>query len=191
MKNALIAILLSGAAVVACNAQQDADKIEAKSGTEISVDANSDANSDGRADIGDDGGVNIRANMESGEVQLKLPGGLEGTVKIPGGLESESQFDLDGVGRYPGSRLTTVNVVGTRRDGEGSGQVVLGFTAPGTAGQVADWYQKALAAKGRTPSRSANTLTSQTADGDRMVIAVQDGPTGIARGRITITDKKG
>jgi hypothetical protein len=56
---------------------------------------------------------------------------------------------------------------------------------------VANWYAKALADKGRPPSRSGNTLTGTTEDGDRMVIAVEDGDTGVARGRITISDRKG
>lgn len=181
MKNALLAILLCGVAVVACNSEREA--VEDKSPPRISASENT-----GLPASSDDAGVNIRADMESGEVALKLPGGLEGKVKIPKGLESESQFDLDGVGRYPGSKLVTVNVTGTARDGAGSGQVVLGFSAPGTAGQVADWYQKALAEKDRAPVRTGNSITSTTEDGDRMVIAVEDGPGGVARGRITITD---
>lgn len=181
MKNALLAILLCGVAVVACNSEREA--VEDKSAPQISI-----SEADRLPASSDDAGVNIRADMESGEVALKLPGGLEGKVKIPKGLESESQFDLDGVGRYPGSKLVTVNVKGTAGDGAGSGQVVLGFSAPGTAGQVADWYQKALADKDRAAVRTGNSISSTTKDGDRMVIAVEDGAGGVARGRITITD---
>jgi hypothetical protein len=95
------------------------------------------------------------------------------------------------VGRYPGAKLTSVNVQASGKNGDGRGQVLLGFSAPGTATHVANWYAKALADKGRTPSRSGNTLTGTTEDGDRMVIAVEDGNTGVARGRITISDRKG
>ena len=135
--------------------------------------------------------MNIKADMEKGEVELKLPVGIAGKVSIPDGIESDAKFDLDGVGRYPGAKLTSVNVQASGKNGDGRGQVLLGFSAPGTATHVANWYAKALADKGRTPSRSGNTLTGTTEDGDRMVIAVEDGNTGVARGRITISDRKG
>lgn len=184
MKNALIAILLCGAAVAACDARRVEDKEKAEAAA-VSVAKDWDKGAAG------DTGLNIKADMESGEVELKLPGGIAGKVTIPEGLQSGSKFDLDGVGRYPGAKLTSVNVQASGKNGDGRGQVLLGFSAPGTAARVADWYAKALAGKGRTPSRSGNTLIGTTKDGDRMVIAVEDGDTGVARGRITITDHKG
>jgi hypothetical protein len=184
MKNALIAILLCGAAVAACDARRVEEKEKAEAAA-ISVDKDWDEGAAG------DTGVNIKADMEKGEVELKLPGGIAGKVSIPAGIEPDAKFDLDGVGRYPGAKLTSVNVQASGKDGDGRGQVLLGFSAPGAATQVANWYAKALADKGRTPSRSGNTLTGTTEDGDRMVIAVEDGNTGVARGRITISDRKG
>lgn len=186
MKNALIAILLCGVAIAACDANRQ-EKVESGTTAEITLEDNDDSRAGGRADDG----INIKADMESGEVELKLPGGMEGKVKIPDGLEPDAKFNLDGLGRYPGAKLAKVDVQASGKDGDGRGQVVLGFTAPGTATQVADWYASALAKDGRPASRSGNTLTGATKDGDRMVIAVDDGETGVARGRITITDRKG
>jgi hypothetical protein len=185
MKNALIAILLCGVAVAACDANRVEEQEKAAQQAAISVDSDWEDGKSGNT------GINIKADMESGEVELKLPGGLEGKVKIPDGLEPDAKFNLDGLGRYPGAKLVNVDVQASGKDDDGRGQVVMGFTAPGTAGQVTSWYEKALADKGRSPARSGNTLTSTTKDGDRMVIAVDDGTGGIARGRITITDKKG
>lgn len=181
MKNALIAILLCGVAIAACDARRAEEKEQAETAA-ISVEKDWDEGAAG------DTSVNIKADMEKGEVELKLPGGIAGTVNIPEGIDSNSKFDLDGVGRYPGAKLTSVNV---QASGKTGGNVVLAFSAPGKATQVADWYAKALADKGRAPSRSGNTLTGTTEDGDRMVIAIEDGDTGVARGRITITDRKG
>ena len=187
MKNALIAILLCGVAVAACNANR-ADKQEVEKAAQISIDsADAASNIDGSTN---DAGVNIKADMESGEVELQLPGGLAGKVKIPAGLQADAKFDLDGLGRYPGSKLSSVDVQGRDANAGDRSVVVLGFTAPGTAAHVADWYGKAMADKGRFSGRSGNTLTGSTEDGDRMVIAVDDGAGGVARGRITITDKK-
>lgn len=187
MKNALIAILLCGVAVAACDAsRKDA---EASHGTTISIDADSDtgkaAISTGKEDVA------IRADMESGELEMQLPGGLGGKIKLPDGLQPDTKFDLDGIGRYPGARITSVNI-NAGRDGEAKQAVVLlGFSAPGTADQVADWYEQALTAKGRPVSRDGATITSKTEDGDPMVLAIRDGEGGQARGEIRITDRKG
>ncbi|MEI6486919.1 MAG: hypothetical protein WCO11_11710 [Sphingomonadales bacterium] len=185
MKNALIAILLCGVAVVACNQHQT--KLADDAGTRISITTDGDGAGAGAGD--GDAEVKFKADMESGKVALALPGGLGGTLTIPKGLEADTRFDLDGIGRYPGAKLVSVDIAGTRKGGEGSGRVRLGFTAPGMAGQVADWYEKALTAKGRPTSRSGNTLTSATEDGDPMVITLSDGPGGIARGQISLTGK--
>lgn len=187
MKNALLAILLCGVAVAACNANRKEAVEDRHDG--VTVDAQWD--DDKGSAVLPDAGVNIKADMEKGRVELKLPGGIGGTVNIPQGLEADAKFDLDGLGRYPGARLTSVNVDAGRTDGVKRGIVVLGFTAPGSAAQVADWYAARLSDKGRPASRSGNTLTGTTEDGDAMVIAVEDAAAGTARGRITITDRKG
>lgn len=177
MKNALLAILLCGVAVAACEQQAsvpappETPQVEAQ------------WREGGERD------VNIRADLQSGQVELKLPGGLEGKVRLPEGIKDDSKFDLDGIGRYPGSRLTTVDVKASDNDGEHRGRVVLGFTAPGSADQVADWYEQALIRKGRSVARSGTTITGTTRDGDAMVISIADGAGNQARGRITITDK--
>lgn len=56
---------------------------------------------------------------------------------------------------------------------------------------MADWYAKKLADQGRSASRNGNSVISTAEDGDRMEIAVEDGTASVARGRITITDRKG
>jgi hypothetical protein len=170
MKNALIAILLCGVAVAACEQRAKVEKPPET--TEIET--------EWREGDGKGADVNIRADMESGEVELKLPGGLEGDTK----------FDLDGVGRYPGAKLTNVDVKATDKDGSRQGRVVLGFSAPGSADKVADWYEQALVKKGRSVARTGNTITTTTSDGDPMVMVISEDAGGIARGRITITDNK-
>lgn len=184
MKNALLAILLCGVAVAACDARREQAEAAPEAAVAIQIDEK-DA-----AELGKSS-VSLRADMESGEVEMKLPGGIEGKVNLPEGLEPDARFDLDGVGRYPGATLTSVNV-NAGRDGDGKrGVVVLGFAAPGSADAVADWYEQALAGKGRNPRRDGTTITARTRDGDTMVLAIRDGDGGKARGIITITSRKG
>mgnify|MGYP002777084701 CR=1 FL=1 len=181
MKNALIAILLCGVAVAACERQAQEPK-QAEDTTTLGWEGSETAN---------DANVNIRADTETGEVELKLPGGIEGKVKLPAGLDADSTFDLDGIGRYPGATLTSVDIKATDRKDAHDARVVLGFSAPGTADTVADWYEQALVKDGRSVSRTGTTVTTVTDDGKPMVIAITDGAGGTARGRITITDRKG
>lgn len=181
MRDALIAIFICGAAVAACENRDDEAKPVAEA--EPAVEANWDEG-DGKGS----GGVNIQADVTTGKVELKLPGGLEGTVRLPNGIGADAKFDLDGVGRYPGAKLINVDVKANEVDGKGQARVLLGFTAPGSADQVADWYEAALVKKGRSVARTGTTITGTTEDGDPMVIAINEGAGGVARGRITITD---
>lgn len=185
MRDALIAILLCGVAVAACEANQ-ADKPEP---LEISADFAADLEKDAKAD-GGEAGVQFRADTEGGEMQVKLPGGIEGRIKLPEGLDNDSKFDLDGVGRYPGAKLTGVDVNAFGKDDKTRARVQLGFTAPGSADTVADWYEKAFAAKGRSVLRSGTNLSTTTSDGEPLQMALRDGPGGIARGQIVIRNEK-
>ncbi len=185
MKNALIAILLCGAVVAACE-QRSERAAAVQPGSEVETSwALDDADK-----AGEGGGVNFRADVDSGEVELKLPGGLQGKVTLPEGLGNDTKFDLDGVGRFPGAKLVTVDV-NARDDRDGGARVVLGFIAPGSADKVADWYEQALVDKGRSVARTGTTITATTKDGKPMVIAISDGAANTARGRITIVDKNG
>ncbi|OYQ25015.1 hypothetical protein CHU93_14350 [Sandarakinorhabdus cyanobacteriorum] len=183
MKIALVAILLCGVAVV-WFARDDEEPKRLTSETSWNLERFDKRG--GKA--GDDSAgdkVEFRANTESREMELRLPGGIQGKMRMPDGLGTETKFDLDGIGRYPGARLLSVDMSG---GGSRIGRVMLGFLAPGSADAVADWYEKALIAKGRTVARTGNTITGATKDGEPMVIAVEDGPGDIARGRVIITD---
>lgn len=180
MRDALIAILLCGLAVAACEAGQ-ADKAETP---QISVDLST-------TDEGEssDSGLQLKADTETGEMQVKLPGGIEGKIKLPEGLDGDTEFDLGGVGRYPGAKLTGVDI--NALGGKDGARVELGFTAPGSAETVADWYAKAFAAKGRNVTRSGTTLSTTTGDGEPLVMALRDGTNGVATGQITIRGGRG
>ena len=187
MKQSLIAIFLCGVAVAACEA--DSSKAVRPESADAAVSADWDDREVASDLARDDAGLRVRADMEGGEVALKLPGGIEGKLKLPGGLDAGTDFDLGDIGRYPGARLTSVNVDAGRRDGAERGVVVLGFAAPGTQDQVLDWFAQRLTDRGRPPERRGRTLQGTTEDGDRLVIAMEDATGGEARGRITITKR--
>lgn len=179
MRNALIAIALCGAAVLWFG-RDAAEPLRQIADTSWNFD---------KGDVADpkasDGDVQFRANTESGEMELSLPGGIKGKMRLPEAIDKNTRFDLEGIGRYPGAKLVSVDVAGSPSTG---GRVILGFSAPGSADTVADWYETALKNRGRSVARTGNTITGATESGDPMVIAVEDGPGDIARGRIIITD---
>lgn len=180
MKNALIAILLCGVAVWWYAGKTDEPPaLTSENGWSL------DGATVTRNGHAADDKVQFRADTRTGEMRLQLPGGIEGKMRLPDGIATDTRFDLDGIGRYPGSRLLSIDVSG---GGSQQERVLLGFSAPGSADAVVDWYEKALIAKGRSVARTGNTLTGSTSDGEPMVIAVEDGPGDIARGRIIITD---
>jgi hypothetical protein len=190
MRNALIAIILCGAAVAATESRT---RDEAVAAADITADRVADVATDwddrNRNDKADGVEMEIHADTESGELNLKLPGGLEGRVKLPEGLEPDAKFDLDGVGRYPGATLSKVDVSAGGNKADRHRRVVLGFSAPGSADQVASWYEKAFAADGRAVTRAGTTLTGRTSEGNDLVMVISDGSSGRAQGRITITDR--
>jgi hypothetical protein len=180
MRDALIAILLCGIAVAACEANQS-DRRAASEPADVAL---------SRSDDGDTAGVQFRADTESGDIELRLPGGIQGKFKLPEGIDADNEFKLNGIGRYPGARLTGVNVKALDGDPGSDATVRLAFTAPGSADTVADWYEKAFADKGRTVMRTGTTLSTRTSEGKPMVMALRDGAGGVAVGTLTIRAEK-
>jgi hypothetical protein len=184
MRDALIAILLCGVAVAACEANQS-ERAAARDNAELAIETAGDFSADD-----DRAGVQFRADTESGDIQVRLPGGIEGKFKLPEGIDAGNEFKLNGIGRYPGARLTGVDVKALDGDPNSDATVRMAFTAPGSADTVADWYEKAFVEKGRTVLRTGTTLSTNTSEGKPMVMALRDGTGGVAVGSLTIRDEK-
>lgn len=142
--------------------------------------------------------VSINAGDEHGGVQIKT-GKDGGNIKIGGGgaaididvpdfvdLDIESDFDIDGVKLYPGSKVTKVDVNATDKDGADKATVKLGFTSPAAPTKAADWMAGEFAKKGVKVSRSGDTLAGKDKDGsDFRINFVPDGAT--TKGEVVIT----
>jgi hypothetical protein len=138
----------------------------------------------------EEGTVNIDANTDTGKFELKLPGGIEANVKVPGGMVDKADFDIDGVGLYPGAKVGSVNVKALtgKGDSNGSATVKIGFSAPADAAAVADWYQQQFEAKKVAVTRSGETLSGKTEDGDDFTLAIAQAGAGASKGELTIID---
>ncbi len=160
-------------ALAACSKKDDADD-HAKSAT-ITVDT----------DSGSDAGVKVDGDGEGGKVELKLPGGFEAKIKVPEGMTNHSKFDIDGVGLYPGAKMTKIKV---NAGGSGNATVEMGFSAAADAAAVADWYQQQFEAKKVSVTRKGETLTGKTEDNDDFTLALSPGEAGKSLGLLTIVD---
>lgn len=177
----LAPLLLAATALLAiagCSKQDDENR---EKSTSISIDTGDDKKG---------GTVSIDTDSDTGKMALKLPGGFAANVNVPGGLPDKASFDVDGVGLYPGARVSKIKVDASDRDGAHDAVVVMGFTAPADAAAVADWYQNQLEAKKVGVVRNGETLTGKTEDGNDFTLALAPGETGNALGTLTIRDAK-
>lgn len=182
--------LLGACVVLLALAACGEDKVETATpakDVDISIKAASD---DAAAASAGQGVVNIDGNSETGKFEVKLPGGIEANVKVPGGMVDKTDFDIDGVGLYPGAKVGTVNVKALTGKGEakGSATVRIGFSAPADAAAVADWYQQQFEARKVAVTRSGETLSGKTEDGDDFTLAIVQAGSGAAQGELTIID---
>ena len=175
MKPLVLVAAITALALAGCN-RSPKDDAE-KGGATLTIKADSD-----------DGGTSWDASSgdEKTKMSLKLPGGFDFKVDVPGRIGKGSKFDIDGVGLYPGARVASIDV--NAQGGDSPALVTLGFTAPGDAAAVADWYQKQFEAKGVKASRTGDGFTGTSEDGDGFTLKMTAAGTGKSRGMLTITD---
>lgn len=152
------------------------DEKKSGDGTQVSINA------------GDEhGGVQIRTGKDGGN--LKIGGdGAAIDIDIPDfvDLDIESDFDIDGVKLYPGSKVTKVDVDATDRNGTDKATVKLGFTSPAAPTRAADWMAGEFAKKGVKVTRTGDTFAGKDKDGaDFRINFVPDGAN--AKGEVVIT----
>lgn len=149
---------------------------EEKERTEVSINAGDEK-----------GGVQIRAGKDGSRIKIGGDGvGID--LKIPDfvDLDVEGDFDIDGVKLYPGSKVTTVNVDATDRNGADKATVELGFTSPAAPRVAADWMAGEFAKKGIDVTRSGDTLAGTAKDGDNF--RIDFGPDGAnSKGKVLIS----
>jgi hypothetical protein len=123
-----------------------------------------------------------------GKVEITLPGGIAAKVDVPGGIEKGGKFDIAGVGLFPGAKVGSVKVNAGAAAKAQKATVEFGFSAPGDAAAVADWYQREFDARGTAVTRRGESVSGTTKDGDSFTIAMEPAGTGTSRGLVTITD---
>ena len=145
-------------------------------GTEVSINAG-DEHGGVQIKTGKDGG-NIKIGGDGAAIDIDIPDFVD--------LDIESDFDIDGVKLYPGSKVTTVNVDANASDNSDKAKVELGFTAPAAPTKVADWMAAEFAKKGVKVTRTGDTFAGRSKDGgDFTIDFAPDGAN--AKGKVLIT----
>ncbi len=157
--------------LAACGSEEK----KAGEGTEVSINA------------GDEhGGVQIKTGKDGGNIKIG-GGGAAIDIDIPDfvDLDIESDFDIDGVKLYPGSKVTKVDVDAVDKGGADKATVKLGFTSPAAPTKAADWMADEFAKKGVKVTRSGDALAGRDKDGaDFRINFAPDGAT--AKGEVVI-----
>ena len=158
--------------LAACGSEEK----KSESGTEVSINAG-DEHGGVQIKTGKDGG-NIKIGGDGAAIDIDIPDFVD--------LDIESDFDIDGVKLYPGSKVTKVDVDANDKNGTDKATVKLGFTSPATPTKAADWMAGEFAKKGVKVTRSGDTLAGKDKDGaDFRINFVPDGAT--AKGEVVIT----
>lgn len=158
--------------LAACGSEEK----KAGEATEVSINAE-----------GDGGGIRIKADQDGGKIKIGGDGAAI-DIDIPDfvDLDIESDFDIDGVKLYPGSKVTKVDVNASDKNGVDKATVKLGFTSPAAPKVAADWMAGEFAKKGVKVTRSGDTLAGKDKDGADF--RINFGPDGnTAKGEVVIT----
>ena len=142
--------------LAACGSEEK----KSESGTEVSINAG-DEHGGVQIKTGKDGG-NIKIGGDGAAIDINIPDFVD--------LDIESDFDIDGVKLYPGSKVTTVNVDANDKNGADKAVVKLGFTSPAAPTKAADWMAGEFAKQGVKITRSGDALAGTDKDGDDFTI---------------------
>jgi hypothetical protein len=156
--------------LVACGQDE-----KAKDATEVSINAG-DEHGGVQIKTGKDGG-NIKIGGEGASIDIDFPDFVD--------LDIESDFDIDGVKLYPGSKVTAVDVDANDTDGTEKAKVKLDFTSPATPAKAADWMAGEFAKKGVKVTRTGDTLAGTDKDGADFTVRF-DPDGGASKGQVRI-----
>ena len=157
--------------LAACGSEEK----KTEGGTEVSINAE-----------GDGGGIKIQTGKDGGKIKIGGDGAAI-NIDVPDfvDLGIESDFDIDGVKLYPGSKVTKVDVNASDKNGADTATVKLGFTSPAAPTKAADWMAGEFARKGVTVTRSGDTLAGKDKNGgDFRINFAPDGAN--AKGEVVI-----
>mgnify|MGYP003390483740 CR=1 FL=1 len=141
------------------------------------------------ADGKDGGNVRITSGKDGGKIKIGGDG-VNIDLDIPdlGDMDIATDFDIDGVKLYPGSKIDKMDIDASDKNGADTATVKFGFSSPATPKVAADWMGGEFAKKNIQVERAGTTLRGTDKDGDDFTISfVPDGAN--AKGQVVIVSK--
>jgi hypothetical protein len=158
--------------LAACSVDGEPDK-----GTTVSIDATSR----------DGDKVAIKADGDTGNVSLNVPG-FDAKMRLPKKLLNDSNFDIDGVKLYPGSKVETFNITADETSGKGRADVRIAFSSPAEPAKVAGWFKEQFSKKSIDIGGDADTLTGKSEKGDAFTIELRSAGGSMTKGTVSISE---
>lgn len=163
------AIICSAIAICALSACGSRDS--GGDGTNISINAE-----------GKDGVVAINADGKTGKVNVDLPG-FSADLNLPKMMLDHSNFDLDGVELFPGSKIQGVVV---NAGAGGKAKVRINFESPADPAKVRDWFKNGLGEHEIEFAETSAGFSGKTGDGNPFVISLTPKGAAATSGSIDI-----
>lgn len=139
---------------------------------------------------GDDGKVKITSGSDGSKLAIKGDG-VNINMDLPdfGKMDISSDFDIDGVNLYPGTKISSLNVDASDKQGADKAIVRVSFSSPATPAKAADWMAAEFAKQDTQVTRKGDTLAGKTEDGDDFTIRFDPAGT-ISKGEVLIVSKQ-
>jgi hypothetical protein len=146
----------------------------------------------GHAPVADSEPANRSVSMTIGEGQegatnlaINLPN-VQGKLSLPAIRLNPREVDIDGVGLYPGSRVTGLDIAG--EDGVSEGSVAIRFDSSAPPAVIRDYFVKAFAEKGISVKAAGNRITGRDKSGKPFSISmIQE--EGVTRGVVKVGNR--
>lgn len=135
----------------------------------------------------DNGMVTVSANSQDGNVSVRVPG-VSIDTKLPKSMFTRSDFDIDGVKLFPGSKIQTMDVNAGGKAGT-KAIVDITFSSPASVEAVHKHFAEGFAREEVTYKTYGSTLTGKTSDGNDFAIDMVPMDKNQTMGHVTITGR--
>lgn len=136
----------------------------------------------------DNGMVTVSANSQDGNVSVRVPG-VSIDTKLPKGMFTKSDFDIDGVKLFPGSKIQTMDVNAGAKAGNDA-VVDITFSAPASVDTVRKHFTDGFAREDVAVKTYDGSITGKTSDGNNFAIDFVPTGANATMGHVTITSKE-
>lgn len=132
--------------------------------------------------VWDDGKPAAAESGDKGKFAMNLPG-FDLKMDLPQAMFDKSDFEIDGVKLYPGSKITAMAIAKPKSGGEAN--VDIGFVAPADPAAVRAYFVKAFGDRLETGAADG-ALSGETSDGDVFTIDLAPAANGGSTGKLRI-----